>query len=276
MPPPIIKKLIYSKKKIIFLKCLLMSTDLNNVYKSIDCPAQSKTDSVKNTIDFWIPSFEKYAFGYTGLRKQNKKDKRKTLGENYFVKLKGKKCDNNSLDNCGQKDQYVYMKEFPIGRIPKCIIKPNGEFKTELGPKIIGSTGIIGGLQEDVLNLNGSDFMKSLVGLGPYASRKCMKVTLPAGNFLLNSGMKKSKEMALRDKKGWWEETRCVSHEPTVKKKYANKIYNIPFSISNCEIETFASRDTARPPKAHSFLFRTLVVLFAIMFGIILYKLLSR
>jgi hypothetical protein len=246
-------------------------TELNNVIKSIKCPKAEEKVGISAAMNIWIPSFTKYAFNYTGLSITNKSKKKNTLGRNYFVQLGEKKCDNSSKNGCSGEVQYMYNKEYPIGRLPKCVKKADGTFKTSWDKKIFGSTGILGGIQEDIYNLNGTDFMKSMIGKGPYSSEKCMRSTLPVGSHMLDNSKKKSKKKAEKDGNGWWEETHCISYQPTVRKKYGSKIYNIPFSSSFCKkkerIETFLTQKSENKIAKNT----SIIFLFFIMIIIICY-----
>ena len=204
----------------------------NSILKSIKCPPSEEKIGIDKATTIWEPDFFKYAFDYTGLSMNRKSLEGNTLGKNYFMKLGDKVCDQTSSNTCRGKDMHIYVKEYPLGKMPMCSISRNGSYKTSWGPDLYGSTGIVGGIQEDIYNINTTDFAKSMIGMGPYASTRCMSAQLPVGSKLLNKDKKGSKS------DGWWEEERCIPYQPTIPKNYGGKIYNIPFSSSICTTTT--------------------------------------
>ena len=235
-----------------------------NIIKSVKCPKNANKRNINRFKNIWLPQISEYGLYYPGIIKAKGKKKNKYLiGANYFKEIKGQKCNLSSEEGCENENKHIYVRGYPLKKIPTCVEK-NGEYETNLNEDVFGSTGIIGGIQEDIVNINFGDFTKSLVGLGPYSnSVKCMKATLPVGTRLSDTNM-----TTKGGKQGWWEETHCIPHEPTVKKKYGNKNYKIPFSKSKCKKSKKSKEEFQNNNKKYiklnqyKYLFLFIVVLF--------------
>ena len=97
--------------------------------------------------------------------------------------------------------------------------------------------GLIGGIQEDIYNLNVSDSISSVFQKGPFLKYHTisMKARLPVGNKLLLDGKQFStKEEVQLNKDGWYVEEKCVPRQPTFPKQYGNEVFRIPISESTC------------------------------------------
>ena len=210
------------------------------VLKQIKCPPRGTNKrTIGKFMNTWIPAMEKYAFDYIGIgdiigTTSNKDAKETAIGDNKFVQISGK-CGKSSDSECVDQDRYMYLKSYPLGYLPTCRKKGSKDF--EYGEKlpIMGKTGLIGNIQEDMYHLGVGDFTSSLVGGGPLSSVDCMKARLPVGNGLLLSNKKvDSKEDSQGKRQAWWIEEKCIPRLPTTTKKYGNETFEIPFSSSLC------------------------------------------
>lgn len=218
------------------------------VLKQIQCPPEGKKNNgIPLLFNKWIPSMEKYAGDYLGLgditgSTSNKEAKKVAIGINRFVSTDDK-CDNTSDVDCIGKDKYMYMRSYPLGYVPICkeeieIIDSIGKKKYEHTGNIdlIGGTGLIGNLQEDIINLPISDYMDAIANKsGPFHSKKCMKARLPVGDGIAVDGRKfLTKEEVDNNGRGWYIDEKCIPKEPTLNKTYGGEIFKIPFSKSKC------------------------------------------
>ena len=209
------------------------------VIKQIKCPPKGNSKyGIPVMINKWLPSMESYIIDYIGLggltgSTSNKEAKKAALGYNKFVKIDGK-CGVTSDLGCSGKDKYMYMKGYPLGYLPVCKTK-YGKHKNTGKYFLMGNTGLIGNIQEDLYNLNVSDAMKSMVGSGPFKSNDCMKARLPVGDSLLLGGRRfDTAEKVKQNGRGWYVEERCIPRQPTLEKQYGGEIFKIPFSASYC------------------------------------------
>ena len=218
------------------------------VLKQVECPPKGiKNKGIPLLFKKWIPSMEKYAGDYIGLgditgSTSNKRADKVAIGYNQFIYM-GEKCDNTSEKECIGEDKYMYMRNYPLGKIPICkektkIIdsKEKTEHKIVGNIDLIGGTGLIGNLQEDIINLPIYDYFSATFNKkGPFASKTCMKATLPVGDGIAVDGRKFSnKEDAIKNGRGWWIESKCIPKQPTFDKRYGGQIFKIPFSKSKC------------------------------------------
>ena len=209
------------------------------VIKQIKCPPKGTPKyGIPLLINKWMPSMESYIIDYIGLggitgSTSNKEAKKAALGYNKFIKIDGK-CGIQSDKECIGKDKYMYMKAYPLGYLPVCKIK-NNKYKNVGNYPLMGKTGLIGNIQEDLYNLNVGDAMKSMVNTGPFKSSDCMKARLPVGNSLLLGGLKyNNEEEVKKNGRGWYIEEKCVPRQPTLEKNYGGENFKIPFSASYC------------------------------------------
>lgn len=188
-----------------------------SIVKEIECPPVTKSN-LKELRKTWIPNVEKYSLDYTGLGYfvDVKSRKKNEIGRNQFIKSGSQICDSSSDSDCVGKQKYIYIKGYPTRKIPNC----NGKSKTV-------SSGIIGGLTEDLFHLGIVDHMKGMIGAGPYGTRKCMRATLPVGREIFRKSKKGKK---------WKIQSRCIPKQETYDVKYGEEIFKIPFS--NC-VENF-------------------------------------
>ena len=201
------------------------------ILQQIQCPPTVNKKTISKFMTRWAPALKKYGMDYTGLNqafglKTNKKKlKRTAIGNNRFIKSNGK-CGVASEYGCRGEDKYLYLKTYPLGYIPNCDSKNKS--------KIIGGTGLIGNIQEDIYNLDADDVTKSFFNRGPLASNVCMKARLPVGDSLMRSNKRReNKEDAELNNGGWWVEEHCVPKQSTIEQKYGGEIFDIPYS--NCK-----------------------------------------
>jgi hypothetical protein len=207
------------------------------VLKQVKCPPKGNDKySIPIFVNKWLPAMETYALDYVGIgdiigtTKNNKADK-VAIGYNKFVPIGGK-CGAKSDDGCQGEQRHMYLKTYPLGYTPTCEDN-DGNYTTTGKEDILGGTSLIGGMQEDLYNLNVKDTMAALVGRGPYASDDCMRIRLPVGNGLLK-GNSRSIEEVRETGRGWYVEEKCVPRQPTNAKKYGEETFNIPYSASWC------------------------------------------
>ena len=218
------------------------SGSTRSILKQVKCPPSSTKHNVGRFVNVWLPAMEKYGLDYTGVGEivggsSNKAMKKTAIGTNRFFKLP-EKCGIGSDYQCYNQDKYLYLKTYPLGKIPNCSIE-NGNVKSMPSTKVPGGLGIIGGITEDLYNLDVSDVMKSTIRKGPYVTEGCMKARLPVGDSLLVSSKKrKNSENALLNGGGWWIEEHCIPRQPTMKKEYGGETFEIPYSKSKC-VEKF-------------------------------------
>ena len=208
------------------------------VLKQVQCPPKGLNNKGVNLLfKKWIPSMEKYAGDYIGLgditgSTSNKEAKKVAIGNNKFIDM-GEKCDNTSEEECIGKDKYMYMRSYPLGKIPICKEKTKTidsietkEYNHEGNIDLIGGTGLMGNLQEEIINLPIYDYFSATFNkTGPFASKSCMKATLPVGDGIAVDGRKFSnKEDAIINGRGWWIESHCIPKEPTFDKRYGGEI----------------------------------------------------
>lgn len=211
------------------------------VLKQIKCPPKGNDKySIPIFVNKWLPAMETYALDYVGIgdiigTTSNKKADKVAIGYNKFVPIGGK-CGSKSDSGCSGQERHMYLKTYPLGYIPNCE-DDNGNYNTTGTEKIIGGTSLIGGMQEDLYNLNVKDTMAAMFNKGPFASDDCMKVRLPVGNGLLKGG-EKSVTDAQDTGSGWYVEEKCVPRQPTIQKNYGGQSFNIPYSASWCRKPT--------------------------------------
>lgn len=219
------------------------------VLNQIECPPTKSKQNIGQLFNKWMPEMEKYAVDYVGLgdiagTTSNKRAKKTAIGTNKFISIGGK-CDNTSDPECIGKDRYVYYRSYPFGFIPNCTKKDNNYEITSL-TNIPGGTALMGGIAEDIINLNIADTSKSFFGKGPLSSKKCMKARLPVGNGLLVDGRRfDTKEQALDNGRGWYVEEQCIPKGPTYNKTYGGELFQIPISESRCK-EEFTQKSETR------------------------------
>ena len=222
------------------------------VLDQIKCPPgneKKQTYGLGKFVGTWLPAMESYMIDYVGLGgmtgSTTKKEARKAaIGYNKFVKLSGK-CGAKSDPSCRGEDKYMYMKAYPFGYLPICTKTMTGNNKHTGNIPIAGGTGLLGGIQEDIYNLNVGDAMKSMTGKGPFASNNCMRARLPVGDGILQPGLQFSNaEEVQLNGRGWHVEEKCIPRQPTVEKKYGNETFNIPFSASRCIKEMKVTQNT--------------------------------
>tara|TARA_Y100000389_G_scaffold171916_2_gene179915 strand:- start:5120 stop:6106 length:987 start_codon:yes stop_codon:yes gene_type:complete len=226
-----------------------------SILKQVKCPPSVNQKSIEMFTKKWLPSLEKYAFDYTGLGDmvgvtKKKKQAKTTIGSSGFIST-GEKCDIQSDLSCIGQDKYLYVRNYPLGYIPNCNQNSDNHLK------LIGGTGLIGNIQEDIYNLPVSDTISGIMNQGPLVSNKCMRVRLPVGDsFLKSSNRKLSPDEKIEGKSmkdediddytnqsGWWVEERCVPEQPTTSVKYGDEVFNVPFSKNNC-VEMFQNRNS--------------------------------
>jgi len=218
------------------------------VLKQIQCPPKGVDNKgVSLLLKKWIPAMEKYAGDYIGLgditgTTSNKEAKKVAIGYNKFIYM-GDKCDNTSDKECIGKDRYMYLRNYPTGKIPICKEKTKiidsiekKEYSHEGNINLIGNTGLMGNLQEELINLPIYDYFSATFNKkGPFVSKSCMKATLPVGDGIAVDNRKFSNEKdVLNNGRGWYVEEKCIPREPTFKKRYGGEIFKIPFSKSKC------------------------------------------
>tara|TARA_B100001093_G_scaffold456136_1_gene466888 strand:- start:732 stop:1478 length:747 start_codon:yes stop_codon:yes gene_type:complete len=221
------------------------------VLKQIKCPPESDGKyGIGKFIGTWLPAMDRYSMDYIGIGEitgstKNKQAKKVALGENQFISM-GSKCGIRSDYGCNGQEKHMYLKSYPIGRLPGCIKKRDGTYLIQSGPSLIGGTGLIGGIQEDLYTIPVNDMSDSIVGKGPFTSSNCMKARLPVGSGLL-MGKRKFNSKDEAEKSGlnqaWWIEEKCIPRQPTIKKEYGNEKFEIPFSESNCIKEEFQIKE---------------------------------
>ena len=236
------------------------------VLNQIECPPTKSKQNIGQLFNKWMPEMEKYAVDYVGLgdiagTTSNKRAKKTAIGTNKFISIGGK-CDSGSEPECIGKDRYVYYRSYPFGFIPNCA-KKDGNYEITSLTDIPGGTALMGGIAEDIINLNIADTSKSLFGKGPLSSKNCMKARLPVGNGLLVDGRRfDTKEQALDNGRGWYVEEQCVPRQPTHDKNYGGEIFKIPFSESRCREEfTQNSQTKSIPYSTYLLLFIALLIL---------------
>ncbi len=241
------------------------------VLDQIQCPKKGNNKMGVNVFaKKWLPEMEKYAIDYVGLgdltgTTSNKEAKKATIGTNKFVKLSGK-CGIASDAQCVGKDKYMYFRSYPMGYTPTCI-KKDGKYITSGKNPIIGGTGLLGGIQEDLYTLNLSDYAKAIVKQGPFASTDCMYARLPVGDGLLLGGRRfDNKEDVELNGRGWYVEEQCVPRQPTFDKNYGGEIFKIPFSESRCKEEFTQKSETRTIPK---------YIYILLVFGLLILSLIS-
>lgn len=158
--------------------------------KQISCPkSPSSNKGIDKVTRVWYPLMNKYGFKYTGIVNTPKL----AIGENKFFNT-NQTCDMTSEHSCIGEKKHYYLRGYPTGKMP------------------IGQSGLIGSIQEDIVDLNLTDYSKALVNQGPYASNSCVLKTLPVGNKL-NQRSKQRKDEAefdANDKNGWFFQSKCV------------------------------------------------------------------
>ena len=238
------------------------------VLNQIDCPKKGNKYGVNVLFNKWMPEMEKYAIDYVGLggltgTTSKKEAKKATIGRNEFVKLSGT-CGPLSDTECIGNDRHMYFRSYPMGYTPTCL-KKDGEYITNGRNPIIGGTGLLGGVQEDLYTLNLSDYAKAIVKQGPFASSDCMKARLPVGDGLLLGGRKfDTKEDVQLNGRGWYVEEQCVPRQPTHDKNYGGETFKIPFSESRCR-EEFTQKSETNYTSTYLLLLITLLILTTIL-----------
>lgn len=231
------------------------------VVKQIKCPPNNKKKDIKTALKTWFKTLELYGFDYTGAGQilgttSNKKKRKTTIGINKFYEVPNVKCGTNSCEECINKQKYIYVKGYPLGKIHDCNNK---------NTPIPGGTGIIGSIFEDLYNLNGTDHVKAIFGKGPYGTTKCMSATLPVGNSFLDPSKKidpLNVDPEKLESKSWWVETKCVPYQTTHKIKYADQVFNFPFDDCNKSTnECFKNFDINRKYK----IYLICIILFTIL-----------
>ena len=162
--------------------------------KQIKCPPNPESNKGLNVlINTWLPAVQKYGLEYPGLIDT----KKLAIGENKFIPASGT-CNALSDFECVGKDRHFYLKGYPTEST-----EPTGRF---------GNQGIIGGIQEDIENLDFINISKAFLNTGPYASLTCKSSTLPVGNNLNRSDFKRNdfQDFILNDKIGWYDDTKCI------------------------------------------------------------------
>ena len=216
------------------------------ILRQVKCPPGPGKKNIETFVRKWIPAIEEYGLDYTGIgdifgTTSNKESKKIAIGTNRFFKINGK-CGLMSDSGCRNKDKYLYLKTYPTGKIAHCKTNSDGEVSSER-TNVIGGKGIIGGVLEDLSNLDVVDVVSSTVNKGPYASNNCMRARLPVGDTLLNPSKKRENEQAAKNAgSGWWIEEHCVPRQPTYTQEYGGEKFNIPFSKTFC----------AKPPEPFS------------------------
>lgn len=215
-------------------------------------------------VNQWLPEMERYALDYVGMgdiigSTSNKRAKKTTIGYNKFVPL-GSKCGITSDAGCRGEEKHAYLKAYPLGYLPICKNKETvGKYD------ILGGTGLLGSIQEDLYNLNVGDSMAGLFGSGPLASDDCMKVRLPVGDRMLR--WKESTKEEVEDRGyGWYTEEKCVPRGPTVNKKYGGQTFSIPYSESKCTTENFTNQKNIEDED--KFLIKLLIILLVLLMAL--------
>tara|TARA_Y100000389_G_scaffold148766_1_gene147945 strand:+ start:767 stop:1570 length:804 start_codon:yes stop_codon:yes gene_type:complete len=203
----------------------------------IKCPKRGSNNySIPRFVNVWLPELETYAIDYSGLGEifdttSNKKSDKVAIGYNKFIPLGEDKCGIKSDKGCWGEQKHVYLKTYPLGFMPTC---KNNETVGKY--KVIGGTGLVGSIQEDLYNLDVGDSLSGIFGAGPLRSNDCMKVKLPVGEGMLRWKEATKEEVENRGF-GWYTEEKCVPRQPTVNKDYGGQTFTIPYSQSKCTEE---------------------------------------
>jgi hypothetical protein len=88
------------------------------------------------------------------------------LGSNYFVK--SGYCGSESVDECKDKQRWIYIRNIPSGKIPCTNVKTNMK-------------GLLPGLLEDINDINPYEIIMNTMGKGATISSKCIRRTENVG-----------------------------------------------------------------------------------------------
>lgn len=202
-----------------------------SILKQVKCPPTTKKKTMKTAAKVWIPSLNRYALQYSGVDdlfgfKRNKKLAEKTtLGTNYFKSVEGQICDTKSEPACVGAQKHIYIKGYPLG---KTVELEEGKLKKT---SMLGKTGLIGSISEDLSNFHMQEHVRALFNKGIYGNKTCMKAKLPVGSFLLKSSkFRKSKPKTKKEQDDtWWIEEKCVPREKTHPVTYGEQKFEFPF-----------------------------------------------
>lgn len=194
--------------------------ETSSILKQVKCPRTAKSKygkykSIPFVIEEMIPEALGYVLGY-GFTGRGSNDSRyvlqrmgvtgkyddRVLGYNYFVDTNTTCSQIGSDKECAGKKNWMYVRSVPT----------------------MDNKGLwIGGMLEDISDLNPTDMLEALWGKGKF-SGKCKKRTLPVGSNLLNNSKK------FNSRKDYLENAKtCISN---CKNKYQNESRS--YLISNC------------------------------------------
>ena len=194
--------------------------ETSSILKQVKCPRSAKSKygkykSIPFVIEEMIPEALGYVLGY-GFTGRGSNDSKyvlqrmgvtgdyddRVLGYNYFVDTNTNCSQFGSDKECAGKKNWMYVRSIPT----------------------MDNKGLwIGGMLEDISDLNPMDMLEALWGKGKF-SGKCKKRTLPVGSNLLNKSKK------FNSRKDYLENAKsCISN---CKNKYQNESRS--YLISNC------------------------------------------
>jgi len=191
----------------------------------------------------------------------------RVLGYNYFYET-GATCNSQSVDECVDKPQYTYIRNYPVG-IKNSLLKGNMTF----------------GMFNDLVDLNPMPIIRSV--LQPGTSTKCqMSSVLSVGSFIDNPSLKFQNKEDFEQKmrtclptctnildssdqgncikkclRGHWTDSQCVS-------VLMNTPQNEPFQSTM----SMKNMNYLIPPRKFSKLFLLFFILILMCFSIFLIK----
>ena len=111
-----------------------------------------------------------------------------SLGSNFFMKS-GLICDDKSTPECKGKDNWMYIRNIPTGKIP---LLGDLSFQGITGCNIDGLTegrGLVPGLLEDISDISPLNIGESVLGKGNVGSTTCKTVNYPVGTHIYDPKM---------------------------------------------------------------------------------------
>jgi len=190
----------------------------NSVYNQMKCPQSngisiSKGAKFDKIMDSVIHNGVNYAVAYpfSGVNTDYKKGATQkngfydgwdyALGSNYYYELG--MCNDNTGDAvCRGKPRWVYVRNIPVGKAPLML---NASFEGITGSNLAGMTenrGIVGGLLEDISDIQPLAVMEAATQQGNYGTHTCKVMNYPVGTNIYDDQMKR---------KTWDMESRCSS-----------------------------------------------------------------
>lgn len=184
-----------------------------NVYNQFKCPklmGNPGTLKTQNVVESVVDNATNYivAYPFSGYNPDyelgdiksngfyNGRDQ--AIGSNFYIPLG--RCSDDSEDGCAKQRRWVYIRNIPTGKIP---LMGDISFKDITGCNMEGLTegrGLLGGILEDISDIEPLSVLEAINGNGNYGSYKCKKVTYPVGSAIYDPKMEGKK---------WMMETKC-------------------------------------------------------------------